>query len=492
MKNPIEYLYFRTRYNGGAVATQRLGGGLSNAQFLAMVRGIACKLRNAGVGPRQLVVTCLKNPHTDWILTLALMHEAVVTCSNHGYTPLPAGLSPDLVITERVMPDVPAGSQLVIDEAWLRELPAVPGDFAAQRYEADDSLFRVVLTSGTTGQSKMVGLTLAQFLGNCAHNFSPTGGPSRTFCFLALSTQLGFKEAFIRYLWGAPFYYALSYQEAINLVDAFQIECITGSPIQIAGLVEELQRTSRRLTSLKNIYYGGGEASPSLINSMRRDLCTNVTCAYGSTEAGSTARFLVQDPDLQPGMVGYVVPEAEVQIVGADQEVLETGEEGLIRIRSTYMVQGYYNNPEETKRCFRDGWFYPGDRGRLLANGALVLAGRASELINRGGIKIDPAELDRCLQDCPGVKDAAAFSFENLQNTEDVCMALVVEDGFDFDALRSRVARMLGRDRSPAVFLRVQEIPRNQMGKPQRKQMREQLGENLRQILRRQGTAGQA
>ena len=284
----------------------------------------------------------------------------------------------------------------------------------------------------------------------------------------------------------------LSYQEAINLVDAFQLECITGSPIQIAGLVAELQRASRRLTSLKNVYYGGGEASPSLIDSMRRDLCVNVTCAYGSTEAGSTARFLVQDPDLQPGMVGYVVPEAEVQIVDPEDNVLGAGEEGIIRIRSSYMVQGYYNNPEETQRCFRDGWFYPGDRGRLLPSGALVLAGRSGELINRGGIKIDPMEIDRCLQDCHGVKDAAAFSFENLQNAEDVCVALVVEDGCDFGALRRHVAQVLGRDRSPAVFLRVQEIPRNQMGKPQRKQMREQLGENLRQILRRQGATSQA
>ena len=184
-------------------------------------------------------------------------------------------------------------------------------------------------------------------------------------------------------------------------------------------------------------------------------------------------------------MVGYVVPEAEVQVVGPDDAVLGTGEEGLIRIRTSYMVQGYYNDPEETRRCFRDGWFYPGDRGKFLASGALILAGRAGELINRGGIKIDPVELDRCILDFPGVMDAAAFSFENLENVEDVGVALTVAEGFDFGALREHVVRLLGRDRSPAVLLRVQAIPRNQMGKPQRKLMRERLGESLRQILRR-------
>ncbi|HWQ10980.1 MAG TPA: fatty acid--CoA ligase family protein, partial [Holophaga sp.] len=429
MKNPIEYLYFRTRFNGSAIATQRLGRGLSNTQFLALVRGVACKLRNAGVGPRQVVVTCLKNPHTDWILTLALMHEAVVTCSNHGFAPIPAGLSPDLVITEQAMPGVPAGSQLVIDDAWLRELPAVPGDFAAKAYEGEDSLFRIVLTSGTTGQSKIVAYAMDQLLKSCANNFSSTGGPSRSLCFLGLSTSRGFKEAFIRYLWGAPFYYAQTHPEAIDLVDAFQIECITGSPVQISDLITALRRSSRRLTSVQNVYYTGGEAAPSLINIMRQDLCPNVTCSYGSTEAGSAARFLVQDPDHQRGMVGYVVPEAEVQIVGPDDTVLGTGEEGLIRIRTSYMVQGYYNNPEETQRCFRDGWFYPGDRGRFLPGGALILAGRAGELINRGGVKIDPAALDRCVQDFPGVLDAAAFSFENLQNVEDLCVALTVAEG---------------------------------------------------------------
>ena len=265
MKNPIEHLYFRTRFSGGAMAVQRLGGGLSNAQFLAIVRGVACKLRNAGVGPRQVVATCLKNPHTDWTVTMALMHEAVVTCSNHGYAPLPAGLAPDLVITERALPEVPAERQLVIDEAWLRDLPEVPGDFAAKSYDREDSLFRIVLTSGTTGQSKIVAYAMDQFLKSCANNFSPTGGPSRSLCFLALSTSRGFKEAFIRYQWGAPFYYALSHPEAINLVDACRIESLIASPIQIADLVAELRRdvAAPDLREGCLLHGGGSRAQPA-------------------------------------------------------------------------------------------------------------------------------------------------------------------------------------------------------------------------------------
>ena len=489
MINPIDYLYFHARFNADAMATQRLGGGHTQVQLLALVRGIAFKLRRIGVRPGQVVVTCLKNPHTDWTLTLALMHEAAATCSNHGYTPLPKELPADLVITERTLPGFPVERQLVLDEAWLKDLPAVPGDFGPQAYASENSPFRLVLTSGTTGQSKIVAMSLDMLIKSCVYNHKPTAQLSKTFCFMALSTGLGIQMALVHYMKGAPFYHASSYAEVIQLIETCQIEGLVGSPIQLSGLIEELQRTTRRFTSLKSIYYGGGEAAPSLLNAMRRDLCPHVVCGYGSTEAGGVSRFQVHDPSLHPGMVGYVIPEAQVQIVNPADEVLPPGEEGLIRIRTIYMVHEYYNNPEETRRFFRDGWFYPGDRGKFLANGALILVGREGERINRGGIKIDPADIDRCVQDHPGVKDAAAFSFENLAGVEDVCVAIVVDDGFDIGGLQKHVFQTLGLDRNPSVFLRLAGIPRNQMGKALRKEMRERLGEGVRQMLRQRDSA---
>jgi len=489
MINPIKHLYFQAGLNADSVATRRLGGALTYGQLLTLVRGIACKLRARGIKPGQVVVTCLKSQYTDWIFNLAVMHEAAVTCSNHGFMAFPAELEPDFVVTERLLPDHSMDGQIVIDDAWLQDLPAVPEDFSPESYGSEDGLFRLVLTSGTTGQSKIVGLTVGEMYARYSGNPSASGPTQREFCFLALSTLVGFKEAFSHLMWGATFFHAASYQEVVKLVEAYRIECLCGSPIQLAGLLAEMERTMTRLPSLKVVWYGGGEASPRLVEKMRRDLCPSVICRYGSTEVGGVAMFCVHDPAVQKGMVGYIVPEATIQIVDANHMTMGIGEEGAIRIKSRGMATGYYKNPSETRRSFLDGWFYPGDRGRTLKSGALILSGRVSELINRGGIKIDPMDIDSCVQDYPGVKDAAAFSFENLLGLEDVCVAVVVEDGCDINELQKHAARMLGADKCPSVFLRVSDLPRNPMGKPMRKQLRDQLGEGLRRTLQQRSRA---
>lgn len=487
--NPIQYLYFRAKFHSDSVAIRRLGSVLTYAQLLVLVRRMACKLRQLGIRPNQVVVTCLIQQQTDWTMALALMHEGVVTCSNHGFAPVPEDLEADFIITEKVVPGSSHGKTLLVDEAWLKDLPAVPEDFGPLSYGSGASLFRLVLTSGTTGQSKVVGLSVGEFLSRCMDNTQPTPPGSKAVCLFGLSTMLGFMAAFNSLLWGVTYYHANYFKEVINLIDAFQIEYLSGSPNQLAGVIEELQWTSKRLTSLVMVCYGGGEVSPSLLDKMRRDLCPNVTCRYGSTEAGGVSMLLVHDPNCQRGMAGYVLPEAEVQIVDASHTALTFNEEGQIRIKTPSLVKGYYNNPRETSRSFKDGWFYPGDRGKFLKNGLLILLGRESELINRGGVKVDPMAIDRCIQDFPGVQDAAAFSFENHLGLVDICVAMVVQNEFDLKALQKHIIAALGIDRDPSVFMRIKEIPRNQMGKPLRKQLQDSFGEGLRQQSRPKGSS---
>jgi len=135
------------------------------------------------------------------------------------------------------------------------------------------------------------------------------------------------------------------------------------------------------------------------------------------------------------------------------------------------MACEYFRDPEESRKFFRDGWFYPGDRGRLLADGLLVLSGRESELINCGGVKIDAALIDQSLLDHEGVIDAAAFGIEGKTGIQEVAAALVVADGFDFEALHAALLAKLGKVGAPQQFFRVKEIPRNEMGKVMRTQL---------------------
>ena len=108
---------------------------------------------------------------------------------------------------------------------------------------------------------------------------------------------------------------------------------------------------------------------------------------------------------------------------------------------------------------FCDGWFYPGDRGRLLANGSLWYWRAARvQLINRGGTKIAPTDIDQRLLEYPGIIDAAAFGFENHLGAEDVCAALVVAEGFDMNALQVYLGKALASHLQPSLLV---VTPRN-------------------------------
>jgi acyl-CoA synthetase (AMP-forming)/AMP-acid ligase II len=480
--NPIAHLYFRANFQPDDVAIQNPGSEITWRKLVPIVQGIACKLRQIGARPNQVAVTYLPNRYLDWVVTLALMHEAVATCSTFG--PLPLELEPDFVLTPKALPDLPQDKTVLVDNEWLKDMPPVPENFGPQTFASQESLFRLILTSGTTGHSKAAAFSLDAFLKRCQRPSAPSSAFAHEVCMMGLSSVLGFTVALRNLLRGTPCYFANYNKEVIYLINAYHVECLSGSPHQLGALIEEVQRTSKRPSSLKMIWYSGGDASPTLLDNVRRDLCPNVVCLYGSTEVGGVSSYLVHDQNRQPGMVGYVVPEAEVQIVNEQHHPLDAGEEGSLRVRSSSMAGGYYKNPEETNRSYRDGWFYPGDRARLLRNGMLKLTGREQELINRGGVKVSPAEIDHLVQSYEGILDAATFSFEDHQGLEDICAAVVVTEDFKMELFQRHLAQALAVHQNPTLILKLKEIPRNQMGKPLRQQMREQYGDMLRQQLR--------
>jgi long-chain acyl-CoA synthetase len=480
--NPAEHLYFYAKFRPDDVAIQTATGEMTWRKLLPTVQSIAYKFQQTGIRPNQLVVTRVHDPQLDWIVTLALMHEAVATCSTLG--PVPVELEADFVVSGNVLEHLPNDKVILVDDRWLKDLPQVPEDFRSQAFAAEDSLFRLILTSGTTGRRKAAEFSLGTFLKRCERMSAPSNGYVTELCMIGLSTSVGCRLALRALMCGVTFYFANSAKEIIHLIETHHLECLSASPQQLGLLITEMQRTSRRLSSLRMVWYSGGEASPVLLNNVRRDLCPAVICLYGSTEVGGVACYMVHDPNYRPRMAGYVVPEAEVQIVDEEHEPLAIGQEGAVRVRSQSMAAGYYKNPEETARSYRDGWFYPGDRARLLENGMLELAGRERELINRGGVKVSPADIDSLIGSYHGLLDAATFGFENHFGLEDICAAVVVVNDFDMEAFRRHLAQILNKNQNPSLIITLKEIPRNQFGKVMRQQLREQYGDALRQRLK--------
>lgn len=481
--NPIRFLYFRAKTQPESIALQRVDGALTYRDLLILVRRIAYKLRREGVSPGQVVLTRLLDQQTEWLLTLALMHEGAVSCSAHGSLQPPAHLNPGAVLTDgpKGLSDPMCRKVIVVDRGWLNALPTPPSGFEPRLYDGQQSVVRLMLTSGTTGQSQIVGMSIRSLLFRCKNSTALWGQSGRIFVMLPLSTVAGYVGAASQLLGaGGGTYFCSDFADVPALLDTFSVEYLFGSPMQLLGLCQQFGERLARSDSLKMTIYMGGQVSARVLRKFRLTLSASVACLYGATEVGSVALYTPSPANPLSGEAGYVLPEAKVEIVDERHQALGANEHGMVRIRTPQMANGYYADEQATRRYFRDGWFYPGDRGWLREDGMLMLAGRAKELINRGGVKVDPAAIDQRLADYEGIEDAAAFGFENAIGIEDIAVAIVLSNEIAVDEVRNSLIQALGLSYSPSAFVRVDAIPRNQMGKPLRAALRDEHAERLR------------
>ncbi len=200
--------------------------------------------------------------------------------------------------------------------------------------------------------------------------------------------------------------------------------------------------------------------------------------AYGMTEATHQMTSNPLPPrDRRPGSVGLAA-SVEVSIMDTDGVHLPRGTAGEVVIRGPSVTAGYEDNPDANRRSFTDGWFRTGDEGVIDADGYLTLTGRLKEMINRGGEKIAPLEVDRALADFPAVRDAITFAIPHPTLGEDVAAALVARPGQTIDQaeLRRFLAARLAPFKRPQRFVLLDELPKGATGKLQRVGLADRLG----------------
>jgi acyl-CoA synthetase (AMP-forming)/AMP-acid ligase II len=197
--------------------------------------------------------------------------------------------------------------------------------------------------------------------------------------------------------------------------------------------------------------------------------------AYGMTEA---AHQMASNP-LPPGerRAGSVGQPTGTQIAILDEswQPLPGGAVGEVCVRGPGVVDSYRANPEATAASFRDGWFRTGDSGSLSPDGYLSLTGRIKELINRGGEKISPHEVEDALLGHPGVVEAVAFAVPDAKYGETVGAAVVVRSTVAEDDLRAHCAERLAAFKVPVRVHVVDAIPKGPTGKVQRRLLAQQL-----------------
>ena len=200
--------------------------------------------------------------------------------------------------------------------------------------------------------------------------------------------------------------------------------------------------------------------------------------AYGMTEAShQMASNPLPPAPRKPGTVG-VAAGPEVAIMAEDGQLLPQGEVGEIVIRGENVTPGYQNNPKANAENWTDGWFRTGDQGALDADGYLSIRGRLKEIINRGGEKVSPREVDDVLMNHPAVAQCVTFAVPHDKLGEEVGAAIVLKDGQSAEAaeIRDFAAKSLAPFKVPRRILFLDEIPKGATGKLQRIGLAEKLG----------------
>jgi acyl-CoA synthetase (AMP-forming)/AMP-acid ligase II len=211
--------------------------------------------------------------------------------------------------------------------------------------------------------------------------------------------------------------------------------------------------------------------SPELLARCEETYGVPMLEAYGMTEAShQMASNPLPPAERVIGTVG-IATGVEIGVVDAEDRFVDAGAPGEVCIRGPGVTPGYLANPEANAASFFDGWFRTGDQGILDARGYLRLVGRIKELINRGGEKISPAEVEDVLLAHPAVADAVAFGIPDEKYGEQVAAAVALAGAVTERELLDHCRERLAAFKVPTVVHVLDAIPRTPTGKLQRRRI---------------------
>jgi acyl-CoA synthetase (AMP-forming)/AMP-acid ligase II len=394
-------------------------------------------------------------------------------------------------------------STMLGDEA-LRTAPEAP---PARSSLDDDAL--ILFTSGTTGRPKGVvhthrslrarWMSLHQSLG--VEHFR------RTLCLLPTHFGHGLIcNSLFPWLFGQDLYVLPPFRPDLvvqlgALLDRHEITFLSSVP-SLWRLALKTARPPARGT-LERVFCGSAPLSASLWRSIREWTgAQRVFNAYGITETGSWLAGTTTPAPVEPedGLIGVawggVIRIGRSRETGSRPGFLEPcgpGESGYVWVNTPALMRGYLDRPDLTDEVVSQGWFVTGDIGVLDDRGWLYLRGREREEINKGGMKIHPADIDSVAERFPGTRDVCTFAYEDALLGEDVGIALVLEDASDAALLQLQefCARHLPGHQLPQRWYLLAEIPRSSRGKVSREAVAKRCAESsqARPVLRRAGTA---
>ncbi len=478
---------------------------LSYGNLHSRIRATVAALNEFGIGRNDRVALVLPNGPELAIAFLAVAAGATSAPLNPAYRAdefdfylSDLNAKALLVVKGAASPAVEVAERRSIPIVDLEPDPAAPAGVFAQRLRkplvqrssqtglAESTDVGLVLhTSGTTSRPKIVPLTQANLCASAAHIQAALALQPEDRCLnvMPLFHIHGLIGAVLASVSAGASVVAAPGFDAMKFfawLDEFQPTWYTAVPTMHQMILARASRNEEIVerARLRLIRSSSAALPPQLMAELERVFQAPVIESYGMTEASHQMASNPLPPRARkPVSVGVAAGPA-IAILDEQARELAPRESGEISIRGPNVTPGYENNPEANKQGFTNGWFRTGDQGYLDEEGYLYITGRLKEIINRGGEKISPREVDEVLLDHPSVQQVVTFALPHPRLGEEVAAAVVLRDGQKSDEkqLREFALQRLAEFKVPSKIVFLEEIPKGPTGKLQRIGLAQKLG----------------
>ncbi|SNT16250.1 malonate--CoA ligase [Tropicimonas sediminicola] len=474
-----------------------LGDGtvLTHGRFLATAARYAHALDAAGLKPGdRLAVQVDKSPEALAVYAACIMAGIVFLPLNTGYTPREV-----CYFVEN------SGAAMVLGRSDAREELHRDCDRMAVRYEtleadgtgsfpdlaaglpehfepcdrSDDDLAALLYSSGTTGLSKGTMLSQRNLLSNARVLKEAWRFTAEDVLIHALPIFHGnglFVAANVMLLAGGSMIFLPRFDLNAVLEALPQATSLMGVPTFYTRLLDHPGFTRERCANMRLFITGSRPMLPETHRAFEERTGHRIIQRYGTTETNVNTSNPYEG-ERRAGTVGLPLPGVELRITDPDSgDTLPVGEAGMIEVRGANVFQGYWRMPEKTAEELRpDGFFITGDLGVQGEDGYVTIVGRGKDLIISGGFNVYPVDVEQVLDEQPGVLESAVIGAPHPDLGESVVAVLVPEAGAKLDVLdiEAEIGGRLARFKQPRHYVIVDELPRNSMGKVQKKLLRQ-------------------
>ena len=468
---------------------------LSYKQFSDQIEAISRRLREAGVGPGQRVAILLPPGALQVLAVAGVLNQHVAiplqtkTTSSEVESNLRRLAASALIVPPKHEAEARSAGDLGLavivardnqsPEAWDLRFRATPLSQPAQQ----SGTVLCLITSATTGHSKVVPLTTANLdagIESRRRTLQLTAS-DRLLLMTSFCHIIGVENALAQFAVGGVVIATGGFDPArylhwLNELRPTWYDC---APTVHQAALKQLKSGPLELpVALRFLQSAGAPLREDVRQGLEQVLQVPVFNDYGMTEACPIA----VDAYLDGGRVANSAGRSaglEIGIMSSSGNLFQAGEVGEIAVRGAAVFPGYEDDAAANLSAFFDGWLRTGDLGHLDQQGNLFVTGRLKEMINRGGEKILPGEVDAAFEAHPAVLEAAAFAVPHPTLGEDMACAVVLRTGTEAQVsaheLRRYATQNLASFKVPHRIHFVDEIPRGELGKPQRWLLTERL-----------------